>query len=348
MYKFSAQLKSHTQWWLITEGISEEDNLEDILLKTHKFSCTDFFDLEIDNLGKITFNFSKEVKEDEVRNISAIFLYFVSLCCGFNCEYKEEAYINDIKHDNFFNFAKEDNLPIIKGDKYPAVLYKDRKFHEIGLNDIYTNLNYILEKLFNMKLNLTLLSNFYAMVFYKDFIGNGEYLFRIIVTNIESLITLINKNDYDSIVEEHSKFLHSLKEIIKSKENKEDFKKYGINCTNLGEHLQKNYIPLQKKLKDTFLYLKKYGLMFKLDLEKETTKIADTRNFISHNFDKDKVYLTQEERSDYTEMLREIFRILFLEYCGVDEHLIKLNFLKTSPSSNEIRKILEKFFEIEN
>lgn len=348
MYKFSAQLKSHTHWWLITEGISDEEFLENILLKTHKFSCTDFFDLEIDNLGKITFTFNRKMKEDEVRNISAIFLYFVSLCCGFNCEYKEDAYIDDIKHDNFFNFAKEDKLPIIKGDKYPPVLYKDLKVHEIGLNDIHNTFNYILDKLFNMKLNLTLLSNFYAMVFYKDFIGNGEYLFRIIVTNIESLITLMNKNDYDNILEEHSKFLHSLKEIIKSKENKEDFKKYGINCTNLGGHLQQSFISLQKKLKDTFLYLKKYGLEFKLNLETETTKIADTRNFISHNFDKDKVYLTQEERSDYTEMLREIFRMLFLEYCGVDVGLIKQSFFNTSPSSKVIRNILEKFFEIEN
>lgn len=348
MHEFSAELKSHTSWCQIFEDLSDEPYPETVLFKTHNYFCQGHFGLDISNYGKITFKFEEDTTEEEIRNISAILLYFISLCSGFNCEYGKDVYIDDIKHENFFSFAKEDELPI-KNDKHPTVLYKNIKYHDIGLNEISNKFNDVLYKLYDLKLSLTLLSNFYALVFYKDFIGNGEYLFRIVVTNIESLISLIKKDSYDTEIEEHTNFLNSLKEIIKDKENKEDFKKKGINCTNLSKHLQKIYIPLHKKLKDTFLHFEQYGLIFKLNIEKETNKIANTRNFISHNSNEDKEYLTQKERSDYTDMLRELFRMLFLEYCGVDIFLIKQKFLNSNTKNSEIiRGYLEKYFEIRN
>ena len=77
--------------------------------------------------------------------------------------------------------------------------------------------------------------------------------------------------------------------------------------------------------------MSKFGLEFKLNYNDECEKIANTRNFISHLFDEDKKYLSEQEESKYTAVFEEIFRMLFLEYCGVDTNLIREKFLKNTP-----------------
>ena len=88
--------------------------------------------------------------------------------------------------------------------------------------------------------------------------------------------------------------------------------------------------------------MKKYGLFFRLELADECNKIADTRNFISHLFDAEKMFLTDTEMRDYTAVLQEIFRILFLEHYGIEVSLIREKFLK----NHTIRNKFKLFFDI--
>ena len=116
-----------------------------------------------------------------------------------------------------------------------------------------------------------------------------------------------------------------------------------ISKRQLNKHLTVRHIPLKDKLEDVFKHVSKFGLVFKLNYNEESEKIANTRNFISHLFDEDKKYLSEQEQTKYTAVFEEIFRMLFLEYCGVDADLIRERFLKNIP----IKITLENVFNIE-
>lgn len=310
-----SKLNIHTPWYIyrVKDVSYYMQNNDAFLNETHCFSCGEICDIEISNAGLVKFIFKTDTNEKQAREYCAIFLYFISICNGFNCEFDTTAYVDNQPKVNFFSYAKEDetDLPLLK----------DKKFYEIALGDIKEEFGDIINKLFstNKLFMLSLLSNYYSMVVYKDFIGNGTYKFRNIVANIESIITIINEEKYRQI----------------ENKNKEYFKKVSndskISKRQLNKHLTIRRIPLKDKVEDVFKCVSKFGLEFKLNYNDECEKIANTRNFISHLFDEDKKYLSEQEQSKYTAVFEEIFRMLFLEYCGVDTNLIREKFLKNTP-----------------
>lgn len=326
MKKITARLKIHTPWYKYQNQNTFDHNkgLRDFLQESHHFNCGEICDIEISNSGLVDFLFKTELNEEQVREYCSIFLYFISICNGYNCEFETTAYIDNVVTANFFTYAKE--------DKTDFPLLKDIKFYEIGLEDIRMEFGNIIYKLFsaNRLFMVSLLSNYYSMVVYKDFIGNGSYRFRNIITNIESLITIVEKNKYINFKEENKNYIKRLSQ------------KTELSCTELKKHISPRIVSLKDKIKDTFLAMQKYGLFFKFDIEEECEKIANTRNFISHLFDEDKKYLSEKEISDYTVVFAEIFRMLFLEYCGVELSLIREKFLKNVPLSLKFKR----FFKI--
>ena len=167
------------------------------------------------------------------------------------------------------------------------------------------------------------------MVFYKDFIGNGVYKFRNIVANIESIITVMNNKKYNKIKNENEAFLDELKNST------------NISKTKLKKHLAPRQVSLKNKLKDAFEHMVKYGLFFKLNLDKECEKIANTRNFVSHLFDTEKDYLSDEEMYEYSSVFEEMFRMLFLEYCGLNPSLIQQKFLQNTSICIKFEKVFD-------
>ncbi len=322
-----SKLNIHTPWYIyrVKDVSYYMENNDAFLNETHCFSCGEICDIEISNAGLVKFIFKTDTNEKQVREYCAIFLYFISICNGFNCEFDTTAYVDNQPKVNFFSYAKEDetDLPLLK----------DKKFYEIALEDIKEKFGDIISKLFstNKLFMLSLLSNYYSMVVYKDFIGNGTYKFRNIVANIESIITIINKEKYKQVEKENKEYLEKL------------HNDFGISKSQLNKYLTIHRVPLKDKLEDVFKSMEKFGLKFKLNYRKECEKIANTRNFISHLFDENKEYLSEEEQSKYTAVFEEIFRMLFLEYCGIDKNLIRENFLKNVP----IRITLENVFNIE-
>ena len=327
MKNLLVKLNLHTPWYSYrVKDISYYiENNNAFLNETHCFTCGEICDIEITNTGLAIFLFKSEISEKQAKEYCAIFLYFISICNGFNCEFDTTAYVDNQPKVNFFSYAKEDvtDLPLLK----------DKKFYEIALEDINEEFGEIIYKLFstNKLFMLSLLSNYYSMVVYKDFIGNGTYKFRNIVANIESIITIINKEKYKQVENENKEYLEKLRN---------DF---SVSKSQLTKYLTIRRVPLKDKLEDVFKSMEKYGLKFKLNYKKECEKIANTRNFVSHLFDEDKEYLNNEEQSKYTAVFEEIFRMLFLEYCGVDTNLIREKFLKNIP----INKTLRNVFDIE-
>jgi len=199
------------------------------------------------------------------------------------------------------------------------------------LEDINSIFGDIICKLFsaNKLVILSLLSNYYSIVFYKDFIGNGIHKFRNIVANIESIITTINAKKYLDDENENKEYFAVLNNIS------------GVSKSKLKKHLSFRRVSLEEKLKDSFEYMEKFGLRFKLNVNKECKKIADTRNFVSHLFETDKEYLSETEISDYTAVFEEMFRMLFLEYCGVSYTLIGEKFLRNAPICIKLKKCFD-------
>ena len=322
-----SKLNIHTPWYIyrVKDVSYYMENNDTFLNETHCFTCGEICDIEISNAGLVKFLFKTDTNEKQAREYCAIFLYFISICNGFNCEFDTTAYVDNQPKVNFFSYAKEDetDLPLLK----------DKKFYEIALEDIKEEFGDIINKLFstNKLFMLSLLSNYYSMVVYKDFIGNGTYKFRNIVANIESIITIINKEKYKQVENENKEYLEKL------------HNDFSISKSQLTKYLTIHRVPLKDKLEDVFKSMEKYGLKFKLNYKKECEKIANTRNFISHLFDEDKEYLNNEEQSKYTAVFEEIFRMLFLEYCGVNTNLIREKFLKNIP----IKITLKNVFNIE-
>ena len=309
-----SKLNIHTPWYIyrVKDVSYYMENNDAFLNETHCFSCGEICDIEISNAGLVKFIFKTDTNEKQAREYCAIFLYFISICNGFNCEFDTTACVDNQRIEKFFSYAKE--------DKTDLPLLKDQKFYEIALEDIKEEFGAIINKLFsaNKLFMLSLLSNYYSMVVYKDFIGNDTYKFRNIVANIESIITIINEKEYRQSEEENKEYLNKISNNLK------------ISKSQLNRYLTIRRIPLKDKLEDVFKYMSKFGLEFKLNYNDECEKIANTRNFISHLFDKDKKYLSVQEQSKYTAVFREVFRMLFLEYYGVDTNLIRKNFLKNT------------------
>lgn len=299
--------------------------------KNH-FICGDLCGIDITNTGQICLTFNEDKTENELREYTAILLYFISICCGYNCEYKKEATIDDKLYNEFFTYAKEDKLD----DKLykNCNLYKNIKYHEISLSDISLQFGEIIYKLFtfNRRYILTLLSNYYSLVVYKDFIGNGEYLFRNVITNVESIITSINEKTYKGIESENKQYINDLIE------------KYKIKRREINKHLISKSVSLKEKLKDAINMVEDMlKIKFKFDKDIECEKIANTRNLISHVFTSDKVYLTDNEISIYKSVFSEIFRILFLHYLNIDCSLIYNRFFM---ENRVIRLTLSQVFEV--
>lgn len=293
------------------------------MLLTHKFTCGNICDIEISNSGIVTFAFKTDISENQLREYCSIFIYFLSICNGFNCEFEKSVEIDDFPRVDFFDYAKEDEtiLPI----------YKNEKFFEISLFDLKDSFGNILYNLFTMNRMLiqTLLSNYYSSVVYKDFIGNGVYHFRNMVTNIESIMTLINKEQYEKSNKINVEFYKNLKVD-------------GISKTKLNKHLMVKSVNLEQKLNDMYEQMEKYGLVLKEEYKSDCDRIVNTRNFISHIFENtEKSYLNENEMRKYLSIYREIFRMLFLEYCGVKISLIKNKFLNMQPIRNRFAQIFD-------
>ena len=221
MKELVVKLKCHTPWYKY-----EYDNIPELTFEeleerffndTHTFSCNGTCDIKFNNLGQITISFVEEQTLEEVRDISAILLYFISICNGFNCEYIPPAIIDGKEHKDFFSFAPEDKTP------YP--LLKDLKFYDVSLQDIkdtFSNILCDLLALDTRRYNMALLSNYYTLMVYKDFIGNGEYRFRTIVTLLESLATLMfYENKYKKVEDYNREYFAQVKKQLSNIKCKE-------------------------------------------------------------------------------------------------------------------------------
>lgn len=322
MKKLIAKLNIHTPWFYFEPDESWIDRLNEYKLEVHHFSCGSICNIDINNGGLVIFDFNNDITENQLREYTSIFLYFLSICNGFNCEFKEDVEIDGIKKLNYFTYATE--------DKTDLPLYKNIKFYEISLFEIKDIFGNILNKLFTMNRLFiqTLLSNYYSMLVYKDFVGNGIFKFRNIIANIESIITLIKEKDYNEYKEKNTKYMNSIAE------------KLSISSTQIKRHICPKLITLEQKIKDVYNEMQKYGLFLKNECVNDTIKIINTRNFISHIFDDEKkAYLNDKEISKYTSSFQECFRMLFLEFCGVEVSLIKNNFLRNIPIRNKLSKI---------
>lgn len=309
------KLKIHTPWCRTTKKLPKDvkpEQSKKAILNLEKqyriYKCGGLCDIEINDLGNIRIKFYNNCDIYNVTKLMSIIVYFISICNGFNCEY-EKFKIDGKNVEEFISFPKE--------DKYDN-LFKNIKFYEISLEDIADKFGDIIYNLYSHKnydLILSMLANYYSMVFYKDFNGNVEYKYRNIITNLEAITTIINQKRYDNIIKSNkTKF----KELVKVNGNKiKDFSIF-------------KGISLETKLKDLFKLIKnKFGISLNQDINNEILKLANTRNFISHLFDNDTLeYLTNEEMCDYITSLQEIFRMVFLYYVGIDEFLIKRKFLQ--------------------
>jgi len=316
-------LKIHTPWYRYSNKKYSLEEFDNFLSEIHHFECGEICSINISNCGVVSINFKDDLSENQLKEFCSIFIYFVSVCNGYNCEFDELAIIDEIPIPHFFSYAKEDETT------FP--LLKNIKFYEISLEDINSIFGDIICKLFsaNKLVILSLLSNYYSIVFYKDFIGNGIHKFRNIVANIESIITTINAKKYLDDENENKEYFAVLNNIS------------GVSKSKLKKHLSFRRVSLEEKLKDSFEYMEKFGLRFKLNVNKECKKIADTRNFVSHLFETDKEYLSETEISDYTAVFEEMFRMLFLEYCGVSYTLIGEKFLRNAPICIKLKKCFD-------
>lgn len=316
MKTIEAKLKIHTPWCrMITKKLPkdiEPEQFQKVLLNLEKqyriYKCGDLCDIEINDLGNIRIKFNNNCDMYEAAKLMSIIIYFISICNGFNCEYDKKIKIDGKQVEEFISFPKE--------DKYEN-LFKDIKFYEISLEEISDKFGDIIYNLYSHKndeMILSMLANYYSMVFYKDFIGNAKYKYRNIITNLESLITIINKDVYEEIINTNKSLY---KELTKEKGKK------------INKYTTFRTISLQDKLKDLLKLVKNlFGLSLNDDINKETLKLANTRNFISHLFDIEKEYLSIQEIDDYTTSLQEIFRMIFLYHVGIDALLIKRKFLQ--------------------
>lgn len=316
MKKLEFKLKIHTPWHRFNNRIEiETKDINEFLkiirkqeLSFNKFKCGDLCNIEINNMGQVRFNFFNNIDEKEANYFVALFIYYISILNGFNCEISKNCKIDGKTYKNYFSFPKEDVTP------YP--LMKDVKFYEISLEsikDIFGDNMYKLYTHSNGDFILSILSNYYSTVFYKDFSGNLEYKFRNIITNLEAIITIIYKEKYNNY----------------RLQNKEKIKEFKMQIHDITDYVLPKNKSLQDKLKDLFnLLTELFGLSLKNNLNIECEKLANTRNFISHLFEEQKNIISYKEMSDYTTALPDVFRMLFLYYFGLDNNFIKIKFLR--------------------
>lgn len=345
MKEIVMKLKCHTPWCKYEYDENPDLTLEELEQRffndTHNFYCNGICDIKFTNLGKITISFIEEKTLDEIRDVSAILLYFISICNGFNCEYAPNVTIDSKEYKEFFSFAPED------ATQYP--LLKNLKFYDVSLQEIKDNFVNILCDLLsanNRRYYLSLLSNYYSLLVYKDFIGNGEYRFRNIVTVFESLATIMfYETKYKQVEAQNKEYFAQARERLSNKScticaNIDN--EYTFSKTKTDAQIMPKSVSLDIKLQDIFNYTQKFGLFFKLPLSNECKRIAYTRNFISHLFTPNNNLMNREEMSTYTAAYKILFRMVFLSYCGIDNDLIKKNFLRNEP----IRQTLNKLFDI--
>lgn len=316
MKKLEFKLKIHTPWHVINNINAECNDLLEIqksfkenYLSYHLFNCGDFCNIEINNAGNVIFTFFNDVKNDIAHEFVALFVYYISILNGFNCEISTNCKIDNNPYKNYFSFPKE--------DKASCILMKNIKFYEISLESIKNTFGRDMYKLYcqgNKDFMLNILANYYSTVLYKDFPGNLEYKFRNIITNIEALISLIYKEQYEKI----------------RLQNKQKIKEFKITINDIDKYVLPKSVSLQNKLKDMFsLFFELFGLTLKNNLNQECEKLANSRNFISHLFDKECIKLTYCEMNNYTRALPEVFRMLFLYYLGYDKEFIKIKFFRS-------------------
>lgn len=317
MKKIEFKLKIHTPWHRFNNKINIDSKDINKFLKIirkqelafNNFKCGELCNIEINNIGNVRLSFFNDTDHKEVNHFIALFIYYISILNGFNCEISKNCKIDGKTYKNYFPFPKEDSTP------YP--LMKNVKFYEISLESIKNVFGDNMYKLYthsNRDFLLSILSNYYSTVFYKDFSGNLEYKFRNIITNLEAIITIINREKYNN---------YRLK-------NKEKIKEFKIQIHDINDYVLPKSKSLQDKLKDLFTLLTElFGLSLKNNLNKECERLANTRNFISHLFEEQKNIISHKEMADYTSALSDVFRMLFLYYLGFDSKFIKTKFFRS-------------------
>lgn len=327
MREIKFKLTIHTPWTKIVsaESCKKNDLLSDEDFFAHvsadmsdfrTYKCGKYYELKMNNLQEFILHFYNDVDENIVREEISILIYLITIFTGSNLKIDNKFIIDENIVYNFYTLPTEDNLDIL--------LYRDVKFYEFGmenLHDYFSNILTYVNSL-NRKIILTLGSNYFNCIFYKDFIDNLSFKFRIIVTNLESLISLINKDKYSNIRIDNKNFLKNLKQ-----------KNYDIK-KEIEKSIMEKSVSLKEKIKDVFSICENdFGLKFKNEnLDNYCEKVANTRNFISHIFDKEKEYLNIEEQQEFISVMKEIYRMLFLKYINIDSNLIKERFLRFTPT----------------
>jgi len=330
MKRIEFKLNIHTPWhrFNYNEKI-DTNNLQEYIklskkqeLKYNKFKCGNLCNIEINNAGNIRLTFFNDIDETEANQFVSLMVYYISILNGFNCKITENCRIDGKLNKHYFSFPKEDKTKI--------PLMKDIKFYEISLESIKDVFGDNLYKMYshsNRDFMLSILCNYYSTVFYKDFNGNLEYEFRNIITNLEALISIINKEKYTNY----------------RLNNKEKIKEFKLQIKDINNYVLPKSTSLQGKLIDLFnLFTELFGLRLTNDINKECEKLANTRNFISHLFETRNEVVTQEEMYNYVIALPDVFRMIFLYYLGFDGEFIKIKFFR----NQVIRKKLACIFEI--
>ena len=335
MKDIRVKLDIHTPWhrhvYKIDDAISYEELIKlqnEQEYYFYKYNCGDLCEININNQGEIFINFYNEMSESDVRHLLAIIIYFISICNGYNCKYEKNMVIDGKEKCDFMSFAKEDDCPV--------PLFKDTKFYEICLEDIDSKFGDIIYELYSKdKLYiLELLNNYYSSVVYKDFNGNNYFHFRNLVTNIESITSSIYEEEYKKIENNNKNYI---KDLLVKVNNLCDL---NLKRSDINKHVMIRRPSLDNKIKDFIDCCEhEFGLKFKKD-KIIIQKVADTRNFISHIFDNtEKVYLTNEEISDFNVSFWHLFRMVFLVHvCKINNVFVRQQFLRNSMIRMQISK----------
>ncbi len=336
MNKFIFELESHTRWAFLPNSCNEIDLIDDNQLidyfnskesELKKVFNDENFELSFSNKGQIELIAYGELSLNKFAIKAMNLLYFISVCSGYNVKYKDYLIYNN-KKITFFSFPIEDTLPIINGEKIK--LYKDIKYHEIGLKNIFDN-----HETFKMILNsdtrqLDIGINYYNCLFYKDMFNRPNINFKNIVASIESLISAINKDKYTE----------------KENKNKDEFVEFTKENKKLEKFISIKRVGLSEKLIDTFKIIED---ILSVKFNKNTInllseKIANTRNYLSHLYEVKSTtkMLTDNQIHDLSPLIQMIFRILYLDYFKIDKKILGQNFFKMIPN-----KIILKDFIIQ-
>ena len=85
MQTVETKLNIHTPWYIYrTKEISYYmTNHKAFETETHFFECGELCNIDISNNGWVKFYFKIFLSEKEIKEYCSIFLYFISLCFGF-------------------------------------------------------------------------------------------------------------------------------------------------------------------------------------------------------------------------------------------------------------------------